>query len=138
MALQRAYYVQRKDQYEAQLRAYDEQIAQNKATIRKLKDDISHYDDRVEISQEIESMRASLAASQVGSRLNLLAATDQRLETLRNLDFDRNGLIENEHQLASTIANRDAFVEQWSGRVGQELVTRAIHSIPLDSSWPRR
>ena len=67
MALQRAYYVQRKDQYEAQLRAYDEQIAQNKATIRKLKDDISHYDDRVKISQEIESMRASLAASQIGS-----------------------------------------------------------------------
>ncbi|HEY2185379.1 MAG TPA: HlyD family type I secretion periplasmic adaptor subunit, partial [Xanthobacteraceae bacterium] len=75
VALQRAYYVQRKDQYEAQLRAYDEQIAQNKATIRKLKDDIAHYDDRVKISQEIESMRAGLAASQFGSRLNLLTAT---------------------------------------------------------------
>jgi HlyD family secretion protein len=123
VALQRAYYVQRKDQYEAQLRAYDEQIAQNKATIRKLKDDIAHYDDRVKISQEIESMRAGLAASQVGSRLNLLTATDQRLEILRNLDFDRNALIENEHQLASTIANRDAFVEQRSGQVSQELVT---------------
>ena len=68
-------------------------------------------------------MRASLAASQVGSRLNLLTATDQRLEVLRNLDFDRNGLAESEHQLASTIANRDAFVEQWNGQVSQELVT---------------
>src|SRR5437870_6121540 len=68
-------------------------------------------------------MRASLAASQVGSRLNLLAATDQRLEMLRSLDSDRNGLIESEHQLASTIANREAFVQQWSGQVSQELVT---------------
>ena len=68
-------------------------------------------------------MRASLAASQFGSRLNLLTATDQRLEILRTQDFDRNGLIEAEHQLASTIANRDAFVEQWSGQVSQELVT---------------
>ena len=68
-------------------------------------------------------MRASLAASQVGSRLNLLTATDQRLEVLRNLDFDRNALIENQHQLASTIANRDAFIEQWNGQVSQELVT---------------
>ena len=123
MALQRAYYLQRKGQFEAQLRAYDEQIAQNKATIRKLKDDLAHYDDRVKISQEIESMRASLAASQFGSRLNLLTATDQRLEILRTQDFDRNGLIESEHQLASTIANRDAFVQQWSGQVSQELVT---------------
>jgi HlyD family secretion protein len=122
-ALQRAYYVQRKGQFEAQLRAYDEQIAQNQATIRKLKDDLAHYDGRVKISQEIEDMRASLAASQFGSRLNLLTATDQRLEILRTQDFDRNALSEAEHQLASTIANRDAFVEQWSGQVSQELVT---------------
>jgi len=123
MVLQRAYYLQRKGQFEAQLHAYDEQIAQNKATIRKLKDDLAHYDGRVKISQEIENMRASLAASQVGSRLNLLTATDQRLEILRTQDFDRNGLAESEHQLASTIANRDAFVEQWNGQVSQELVT---------------
>jgi membrane fusion protein, hemolysin D len=123
MALQRAYYLQRKGQFQAQLHAYDEQIAQNRATIRKLRDDLAHYDDRVKISQEIESMRASLAASQVGSRLNLLTATDQRLEILRTQDFDRNGLAESEHQLASTTANRDAFVEQWNGQVSQELVT---------------
>ena len=123
MALQRAYFVERKAQFEAQLLAYNEQIAQNKATIRKLKDDLAHYEDRVKISQEIENMRASLAASQYGSRLNLLTATDQRLEMLRTQDFDRNGLSESEHQLASTIANRDAFVEQWTGQVSQELVT---------------
>jgi hemolysin D len=123
LVLQRGYYLQRKAQFEAQLRAYDEQIAQNQATIRKLKDDLFHYDDRVKISREIEGMRASLAASQVGSRLNLLTATDQRLEILRTQDFDRNALNEAEHQLASTVANRDAFVEQWSGQVSQELVT---------------
>ena len=123
MALQKAYFIQRKGQFDAQLLAYNEQIAQNKATIRKLKDDLSHYDDRVKISQEIEGMRASLAASQVGSRLNLLTATDQRHEILRTQDFDRNALVESEHQLASTIANRDAFVDQWSGQVSQELIT---------------
>jgi hemolysin D len=123
MALQRAYYLQRKGQFEGQLLAYNEQIEQNQATIRKLKDDLAHYDDRVKINQEIENMRASLAASQFGSRLNLLTATDQRVEIVRNLDFDRNGLSESEHQLASTIANRDAFVEQWAGQASQELVT---------------
>jgi hemolysin D len=123
LTLQKAYFLQRKGQFEAQLHAYDEQIAQNKATIRKLSDDVARYDDRAKISQEIENMRASLAASQFGSRLNLLTATDQRLEILRNVDFDRNGLAETEHQLASTIANRDAFVEQWLGQVSQELVT---------------
>ena len=123
LALQKEYFLQRKQQYDAQLHAYDEQIAQNRATIRKLKDDVAHYDDRVKISHEIENMRASLAASQFGSRLNLLTATDQRVEMLRNLDFDRNGIDESEHQLASVMANRDAFVEQWLGQTSQELVT---------------
>ena len=122
MALQGVYYAQRRAQFEAQLRAYDEQISQNKAAIRKLKDDLAHYDGRVKVSQEIRAW-ASLAASQFGSRLNLLTATDQRLEILRTQDFDRNGLVESEHQLASTIANRDAFVQQWSGQVSKELVT---------------
>jgi hemolysin D len=122
-ALQKTYYLQRKGQFEAQLTAYAQQIAQNRATIRKLTDDLAHYDDRVKVSQEIEKMRASLAASQVGSRLNLLIATDQRLEMLRSLDSDRNGLVESEHQLAATIANRDAFSQQWAAQVSQELVT---------------
>jgi HlyD family secretion protein len=123
LALQKAYFDQRKGQFDAQLLAYNEQIAQNKATIRKLKDDLDHYDDRVKISREIENMRASLAAAQVGSRLNLLTATDQRVEILRTEDFDRNALVEAEHQLASTTANRDAFVQQWFGQASQELVT---------------
>ena len=85
-----------------------------------------------QVSQEIENMRATLAAAQVGSRLNLLAATDQRLEMLRALEFDRNGLTEAEHQLDSTIATRDAFVQQWAGQVSQELVTarNARHRAP--------
>jgi hemolysin D len=123
VALQKDYYQQRKAQFDAQLLAYNEQIAQNEATIRKLKGDLAHYDDRVKVSQQIEGMRASLAERQVGSRLNLLTATDQRVEMVRNMDFDRNGLNEAEHQLASTVANRDAFVQQWSGQVSQELVT---------------
>jgi hemolysin D len=123
LALQRDYYLQRKAQFDAQLLAYNEQIAQNQSAIRKLKEDLGHYDERVKVTQEIENMRASLAASQFGSRLNLLTATDARVEMVRNLDFDRNGLAEAEHQLASTTANRDAFVEQWSAQVSQELVT---------------
>jgi HlyD family secretion protein len=121
--LQKAYFLQRKGQFEAQQRAYEEQIAQNRATIRKLTDDLAHYDGRIKISQEIETMRAHLAASQFGSRLNLLTATDQRLELLRSLDSDRNTLVESEHQLAATIANRDAFTQQWATQISQELVT---------------
>jgi HlyD family secretion protein len=122
-ALQKSYYSQRQAQFDAQIRANDEQIAQIRATIAKLKNDQARYDDRAKISTEIEAMRASLAASQFGSRLNLLTASDQRLEILRTLEFDRNSLIESEHQLAAAVSSKDAFIQQWFGQVSQELLT---------------
>jgi len=108
IALQREYYLQRKAQYDAQMRSYNEQIAQLKATIAKYQADQARYGDRAKISKEIENMRATLAAAQVGSRLNLLTATDQKLEIERALEFDRNAALESQHQLDSTIATRDA------------------------------
>jgi HlyD family secretion protein len=120
---QRDYYLQRKAQFDAQLRSYNDQIGQYKATIVKYQADQARYGDRAEISKEIEQMRATLAAAQVGSRLNLLAATDQKLEIQRALEFDRNAVAESQHELDATISTRDAFTQQWYGQVSQELVT---------------
>jgi hemolysin D len=122
-ALQKSYFVQRKAQFDAQLHAFDEQIAKLKTTVAKFQNDQIRFADRAKISKEIEDMRATLAANQVGSRLNLLVATDQRLEILRNLELDNGQLVENEHQLESVVAHREAFVQQWLGQISQELVT---------------
>src|SRR5438874_8759568 len=121
--LQRSYYTQRKAQFESQLHAYDEQVAQLKTTVAKLGNDQARYGDRARLAQEVEQMRATLAAAQVGSRLNLLAATDTKTELLRNAEYAHNSLIENQHQLESTISNRDAFIQQSLAQTSQELVT---------------
>jgi hemolysin D len=123
VALQRAYYDQRKAQFDAQVKSYDEQIAQQKATLVKFQNDAARYVDRSRISAEIEQMRATLAAAQVGSKLNLLAATDQRLEILRNLEFDKNEMNETQHQLDAGVATRAAYIQQWFGETSKELVT---------------
>ncbi|HLY44705.1 MAG TPA: HlyD family type I secretion periplasmic adaptor subunit [Stellaceae bacterium] len=121
--LQQALYQQRQGQFNGQLHAYNEQIAQQTATVTKFANDSARYVDRAQIAKEVEAMRATLAAAQVGSRLNLLAATDQKTELLRSVEFDKNSLLESRHQLEATIANRDAFTEQWFAQTSQELVT---------------
>ena len=123
IAAQREYYLQRKAQFDAQVHSYDDQIAQYQSTIVKYQNDQARYGDRAKISQQIEQMRATLAAAQVGSKLNLLAATDQKLEIQRALEFDRNASLESQHQLDSTTATRDAFIQQWLGQISQEMVT---------------
>ncbi len=121
--LQKSYYLTRKAQFENQVRAYNEQIAQVTATIAKLQNNQARYSDRAKLAKEVEEMRATLAAAQVGSRLNLLAATDQKTELLRNLEYDRNSLVESQHQLQATTATRNAFTQQWLGEASKEQVT---------------
>ncbi len=122
-ALQKSYYVQRKAQFDDQMRAYNERIAEVTATIGKLETNVALYTDRAKLAKEVEQMRATLAAAQVGSRLNLLAATDQKTELLRNVEFDRNSLVESQHQLQGAIATRNAFTQEWLGEASKELVT---------------
>lgn len=121
--LQQALFAQRKAHYDEQMRAYDSQIAQYKATLAKLKNNQSRYADRMALAREVEQMRATLAAAQVGSRLHLLSATDQKTELLRNLELDHHTLIETEHQLEATVATRDAFAQKWLADASQEVVT---------------
>jgi hemolysin D len=121
--LQQSLYQQRKEQYEGQIRAYNEQIGQYTATVAKLQNNQSRYGDRAKLAKEVEEMRATLAAAQVGSRLNLLAATDTKTELLRNLEYDRNALVEAQHQIQAATATRNAFAQQWLAQTSQEQVT---------------
>ncbi|HML10670.1 MAG TPA: HlyD family type I secretion periplasmic adaptor subunit [Stellaceae bacterium] len=123
IAAQRQYFLQRKAQFDAQVQSYNDQIAQYQTTIAKYQADQARYSDRAKISQEIEQMRAELAAAQVGSRINLLAATDQKLEIERALQFDKNAATEAQHQLDSAKSTRDAYIQQWYAQVSQELVS---------------
>jgi hemolysin D len=53
----------------------------------------------------------------------LYMSQDQRLELVRTLEYDHNSLIEAQHTLASLKADREAFVQQWSAQLSQDLVT---------------
>jgi len=121
--LQKALYLQRKAQFEGQIRAYDEQIRQYGAAVTKYQNSEGRYKDRAKLAQDVEQMRATLAAAQVGSRLALLASTDQKTEILRNLEYDHDSLLEARHQVEATTATRNAFAQQWLAQTSQDLVT---------------
>jgi hemolysin D len=121
--LQKALYLQRKAQLEGQMRAYNEQIAQYTAAVNKFQNSEVRYKDRAKLAQEVEQMRATLAAAQVGSRISLLVAADQKTEILRNLEYDRDSLLEARHQVEATTATRNAFAQQWLAQTSQDLVT---------------
>lgn len=123
IALQKAIYDQRAGEYASSIRSFDEKLKSIGATIAKLQGDLARFSQREEISHQIETMRDTLYKSGSSSRLSLLQANDARLEMQRTMENDSNGLAEAQHQLATTQADRDTFVQHWFGQGSQELVT---------------
>jgi hemolysin D len=123
VAMQREYYNQQVAQYKAQLASYNAKISQTQATIQKYEIDASKYQQREQIAQQIENMHNTLVAQHAGSLLNALTSEDQRLEILRTLEFDHNSLLESQHTLVSATSDRDAFIQQWSTQLSQDLAT---------------
>jgi HlyD family secretion protein len=121
--VQRDFYNQQVAQYQAQLKSFNEKISQTQATVKKYQTDASRYQQREQIAKQIENMRAILAEHGSGSQLNYLTSQDTRIDMLRTLEYDHNSLVEAQHTLASQIADRDAFTQQWSTQLSQDLVT---------------
>ena len=82
-------------------------------------------------------MRASLAASQVGSRLNLLLATDQKTELLRNLEAARNSLGESRHQLEATRVPLRGLSRVMGWRRGHEASPPGQRGVDAEASRSR-
>ncbi|NGM36169.1 HlyD family type I secretion periplasmic adaptor subunit [Methylobacterium sp. DB0501] len=121
--LQKSLYDQRAGQFKAQVASFDQKIAQTQATIKRLQGDEARYAEREKISQQIEGMRQQLVEKQAGSLLNLLIASDARLEMLRTMENGRNSLVEAKHQLEALQSDRNAFTQQWMSQSSQDLVT---------------
>lgn len=121
--LQMAYHLQRVRQYDSQVRSFDEQIALAQATVAKLKADAVVLESRSSIARQVSGMWDGLLAKNSGTELQALEARDAVMQISKDLNLDNNSMVETEHQIASTMANRQAFIEQWLGAASQDLVT---------------
>lgn len=122
--LQMALWRERQALYAAQMSGFEQRLARLRVTVSKNESDRDHLAKRLKVIKEIEQMRDSLAAQQVGSRLNLLLATDNRIEIERNLGLIQNETVEAQHEMQALEAERNVSIQQWQGRIVEDLVAR--------------
>ena len=77
---------------------------------------------RLETMRSIETMRGTLMAKEVGSKLNLLLSQDARLEVESNLSRVRGNLVDFEHKVEKARADQQVFVEDFRKTAYQDLV----------------
>jgi hemolysin D len=119
--LQASIYGHRKAQFDAKIDNYQHRLDELSAVISRSQSDATGYRERLNVAQNIEGMRKQLEASQSGSRLNTLLATDTRVEmerALANADQTAEG---SKRDQAALAAERDAFVRGWRAEVSQQL-----------------
>lgn len=123
--LQHALWRERQAQYQAQMQNFEEKLARFQSNIAKYEMDRVHLNERLKVVREIENMRSSLLATQVGSKLNLLQAISDRIDIERNLVLNQNELQGNRHDLQALLAERDVFIQQWNGKIIEELTAQS-------------
>ncbi len=126
VALQASVWQHRQAEHAARLANFDQRIATVEALIRRSRNDVEHFRARLEILGEIEMMRRTLARNETGSRLNLLIASDTRVETERNLSLSESTILTASHDLEAIRAERDVFIQQWRSNVLTELAERRV------------
>jgi len=119
--VQEGIYAQRAAAREAELRYYKGQIDAQRALESQADANIRQYAKETGIANDVEKIRAKLEADAVGSRLDTLAATSQRLEAERDVLFniDQGN---NAKQLASALQGQlDNYNQQWFADTSQTL-----------------
>jgi HlyD family secretion protein len=121
LLLQAAIFGQRKSEYDYKIENYAQKINSLVANISKAKGDVTGYRDRLALAVNVESMRKDLERLQVGSKLNTLAAMDNRAEMERNMHGAQDAMNGSERDLAAEIAERQGFVQSWRADISQQL-----------------
>jgi hemolysin D len=121
LALQAATYAQRQAEYSFRIENYTQKINGLVSNIAKANGDAAGFRDRVDVATQVEKMRRELERLQVGSKLNTLAAMDNRTEMERDLRGAQETASSAQRDLAALVAERDGYVHSWHADVSEKL-----------------
>jgi hemolysin D len=122
-ALQAQTYEQQVGQYNFTMQDYAEKIRELQSQIEGFNAQAAYYKQRLSIAANVETMRKNLQQLQVGSKLDTLAATDDRVNVQAELANSLSSADAAERQIASQQAERDGFDQQWKASTSTQLAT---------------
>jgi HlyD family secretion protein len=125
LSLQAAIYAQRQAEFDFKIENYKQKADSLIATIARANSDAAGYRDRLGVAQAVETMRRDLEKLQVGSRLNTLAAQDNRAEMARNLAAAQEQASAAQRDLGALLAERDGYIQSWHADIAEKLADAA-------------
>ena len=120
---QLAIFKQREKYYKERMTYFKEALLQIEAAKKTKKDSLVKQKERLEAVKELEAMFKKLHEKNAASLKELLQMSISRMEMEANVDLIANDLMELEHRKGSTIAEKNAFVQEWRNKLSEDMVT---------------
>jgi HlyD family secretion protein len=127
-ALQMQTYNQQQSEYSFTMQDYAQKISALQTNVSGYEAQAAYYRQRLAIASNVEDMRKNLQQLQVGSRLDTLAATDDRVNIQSNLASAISSAAASRRDLAAQEAERDSYDQQFKATVSQQL-SEAINNL---------
>lgn len=127
-ALQLSTYDQQVGEYAATVQGYQAKIQAAATDIAGYRQQAAYDRQRLGVATNVETMRKDLQNLQVGSRIDTLAATDDRLSIAGDLASAESSAAAAARDLASQQAQLASYRQQWKATVSQQLAD-AINSL---------
>jgi len=121
LSLQAAMYGQRQAEYNFKIENYNQKINGLVSAIAKANSDAEGYRTRLQVATSVETMRRDLERLQVGSKLNTLAAMDNRAEMDRSLRAATEQVASAQRDLGALVAEREGYKQSWHADVSDKL-----------------
>jgi HlyD family secretion protein len=121
LSLQAAIFAQHQAEYHYKIENYTQKVNGLMSSIARATSDASGYRNRLQVATSVEQMRRELEHLQVGSKLNTLAAADNRAEMDRNMRNAEETAISAQRDLAAMVAERDGYVQNWHADISDKL-----------------
>lgn len=121
--LQAALYAQQMSERNFKLEDYRQKINSLELQIARDLATAAYYRQRLGVAGDLEGMRLTLQKMLVGSKLESLLATDNRLEITRNMALTAATAESEKRDLQALIAEREAYDNDWHNTVLQDLQT---------------
>jgi hemolysin D len=110
------------EQYKAKLVSFEQQIRHAEAEIATRSSDQAILARRLGVARELEGIRRQLMEREVGSKLNYLASESDRMQIDRDMQRAQSERMELEQQLKGLAADKAAYIAEFRGKIGEELV----------------
>jgi hemolysin D len=121
--LQGGIWQKRQTEYRSNLADFDGRIHSAEAQVAQYEADSQEYAKRLKVADDVEHLYQPLLEKGYVSKLQLMQASDQRMEMNRLSADARNQVQASRQALASLTAQREAYIQKWYSDTGTQLVT---------------